>query len=115
MYVFLNISATRFRKISFAILYHALAVKNDTQMTKEIDFSFLYTLMLRFIVFYAIFQTLWSIHIFHCIWSNDDVIKSKHFPRNWLFVRGIHRIPHTKASDAELWCFLWSASEYTVE
>ena len=29
-------------------------------------------------------------------------------------VRGIHRsrwIPHTKASNAELWCFLWSASE----
>ena len=24
-------------------------------------------------------------------------------------------IPHTKASDAELWCFLWSASELTVE
>ena len=38
----------------------------------------------------------------------DDVIKWKHFPRNWPFVRGIHRsrwIPHTKASDAELWCF----------
>ena len=36
------------------------------------------------------------------------------FPRNWPFVRGIHRsrwIPHTKASDAEFWCFLWSASE----
>ena len=30
----------------------------------------------------------------------DDVIKWKH---RW--------IPHTKASDAELWCFLWSASE----
>ena len=45
---------------------------------------------------------------------HDDVIKWKHFPRNWPFVRGIHRsrwIPHTKASDAELWCFLWSASE----
>ena len=27
-----------------------------------------------------------------------------------------HRwIPHTKASDAELWCFLWSAPEPTVE
>ena len=29
-------------------------------------------------------------------------------PRNWPFVRGIHQsrwIPHTKASDAELWCF----------
>ena len=24
-------------------------------------------------------------------------------------------IPHTKASDAELWCFLWSASEQTIE
>ena len=46
--------------------------------------------------------------------SSSDVIKWKHFPRNWPFVRGIHRsrwIPHTKASDAELWCLLWSASE----
>ena len=37
--------------------------------------------------------------------EHDDVIKWKHFPRNWPFVRGIHRsrwIPHTKASDAEL-------------
>ena len=24
-------------------------------------------------------------------------------------------IPYTKASDAELWCFLWSVSKYTVE
>ena len=34
---------------------------------------------------------------------HDDVIKWKHFPRNWPFVRGIHRsrwIPHTKASGA---------------
>ena len=46
--------------------------------------------------------------------SHDDVIKWKHFPRNWPFVRGIHRsrrIPHTKASDAGVWCFPWSASE----
>ena len=45
---------------------------------------------------------------------HDDVIKWKHFPRYWPFVRGIHRsrwIPHTKASDAELWCLLWSAPE----
>ena len=38
----------------------------------------------------------------------------KHFPRYWHFVRGIHRsrwIPRTKASDAELWCFLWSTPE----
>ena len=46
--------------------------------------------------------------------THDDVIKWKHFPRYWPFVRGIHRsrwIPRTKASDAALWCFLWSASE----
>ena len=48
-------------------------------------------------------------HYYH-----DDVIKWKHFPRTSPFVRGIHWdrwIPHTKASDAELLCFRWSASE----
>ena len=51
----------------------------------------------------------WLLHATH-----DDVIEWKHFPRYWPFVRGIHRsrlIPRTKASDAELWCFLWSAFE----
>ena len=45
---------------------------------------------------------------------NDYGIKWKHFPRFWPFVRGIYRhrwIPLTKASDAERWCFLWSAPE----
>ena len=46
-----------------------------------------------------------------CIYQgHDDVIKWKHFPRCWPFVRGIHGnrwIPRTKASDAEL----YSASE----
>ena len=41
-----------------------------------------------------------------CIENHDDVIKWKHFPRYWPFVRGIPRSPvnspHTKASDAEL-------------
>ena len=37
--------------------------------------------------------------------QHDDVIKWKHFPRYWPFVRGIHRSPvnsPTKASDVEL-------------
>ena len=37
--------------------------------------------------------------------SHDDLIKWKHFPPYWPFVRGIHRSPvnsRTKASDAEL-------------
>ena len=45
---------------------------------------------------------------------HDDVIKWKHFPRYWPFVReftGRRWIPRTKASDAELWCFFLSASE----
>ena len=54
----------------------------------------------------------------HGISWHDDVVKWKHFPRYWPFVRGINRswwIPSTKASDAELSCFLWSAPEWTVE
>ena len=48
---------------------------------------------------------------------HDDVIKWKHFPRYWLFGEstGDRWIPLTKASDAELWCFLWSAPEQTVK
>ena len=43
---------------------------------------------------------------------HDDVIKWKHFPRHWPFVIG--ELPAQKVSDAELWCFLWSAPEPTV-
>ena len=46
--------------------------------------------------------------------NHDDVIKWKHFPRYWPFVRGIHRSPVNsphKGQWRELWCFLWSASE----
>ena len=45
---------------------------------------------------------------------NDDVIKWKHFTRHWPLwweFTGHQQIPLTKASDAELWCFLWSAPE----
>ena len=42
---------------------------------------------------------------------HEDVIKWKHFPRYCPFeFTGPRWIPHTKASDAELWWFLWSAS-----
>ena len=48
----------------------------------------------------------------HCHGIHDDVIKWKQFPRYWPFGRGIHR--SSKASDAELWCFLWSEVEQTI-
>ena len=33
------------------------------------------------------------ISTFTIFWIHDDVIRWKHFPRNWPFVRGIHRGP----------------------
>ena len=44
-----------------------------------------------------------QVGIRNMIWTNDDVIKWKHFPRYWPFVRGIRWIPRTKARDPELW------------
>ena len=47
---------------------------------------------------------------------HDDVIKWKHFRVTGPLWGQCHRqIPPTKASDAELWCFLWSPPEQTVE
>ena len=51
------------------------------------------------------------------ILMHDDVIKWKHSTRYWPLCgefTGHRWIPHTKASDAELWCFLWSAPEQKV-
>ena len=46
--------------------------------------------------------------------QHDDVIKWKHFPRNWPLsgeFTGHRWIPHTKACNAGLWCFLRFALE----
>ena len=48
---------------------------------------------------------------YSAVHEHDDVIEWKHFLRYWPLMRGIRWIPITKASDAELWCFLWSAPE----
>ena len=48
----------------------------------------------------------------------DDVIKWKHFHVTdplWGDSNGHRCIPFTKASDAGLWCFLYSAPEQTIE
>ena len=44
----------------------------------------------------------------HACAQHDDVTKWKYFPRFWPLVWWI---PLINASDAELWCFLWSAPE----
>ena len=69
----------------------------------------------RFFIASLLLPNLWpTIVPKHCI--HDDVIKWKHFLCYWPFVRGIHRwIPRTKVSDAELWYFLRSAPEQTIE
>ena len=48
-------------------------------------------------------MTLWNGNIF-CV--TDPL---------WGESSGQRRIPLTQASDAELWCFLWSAPEYSIE
>ena len=50
-----------------------------------------------------------------CNTNHGDVIKWKHFPCYWPSVRGVHWSLVKRASDAELWCFLWSAPEQTIE
>ena len=53
----------------------------------------------------------WSLQQWH-ISFHDDIIKWKHFPHHWPLWGDFtsHRwIPLTKASDVELWFFLWSA------
>ena len=61
--------------------------------------------------FYQLFPDLYAT-------LHDDVIKWKHFPRYWPFVRGIHRSavnsPHKGQWRGTLMFFL-SAPEYTVE
>ena len=72
------------------------------------------TLIIRNFSQYIIFFTWWRHQPIHHFALHDDVIKWKYFPRYWPFVRGMHRSPVNsppKASDAELWCFLSSASE----
>ena len=39
----------------------------------------------------------------HCVTTHDDVIKWKHFPRYWPFVRGIHRSPVNSLHKGQ-WC-----------
>ena len=50
--------------------------------------------------------------------AHYDVIQWKHFPRYWFLwgeFTGHRWIPLTKASDAELGCFLWSVPKQTAE
>ena len=50
--------------------------------------------------------------------NHDDVIKWRHFPRYWSFVREIHRSPVNsphKGQWREALNFLWSVTEQTIE
>ena len=63
---------------------------------------------------YSIIMRIWCLTlVLPCsITEYHDVIKRKHFPRYWPFCgefTGHRWITLTKASDAELWCPLWSA------
>ena len=49
---------------------------------------------------------------------HEDIIKWKHFPRYWPFVRGINRSPVQSPHKGQwrgAWCFLWSAPKQKIE
>ena len=87
----------------------------DWWLTSRIDVMFCWCLLLEKCKTFTTAITHSLIQIDQFGWQyHDDVIKWKYFPRHWPVVRGIHRsrwFPRTKASDAELWCSLWSAPE----
>ena len=64
--------------------------------------------MKKMILFYWISEKLCTLTMM----TSSNI--TQHFALYWTFVRGIHRsrwIAPTKASDVELWCFIWSAPE----
>ena len=66
----------RNREFKIDILYDADNIYSN---------AFTYLLIVCIVIFYGF---IFAIPLHH-----DDVIKWKHFPRNWPFVRGIHRSP----------------------
>ena len=107
---------------SFASILHILlwARKNVQSFAKNI-IPIGKSSLLTGRIYFATVQDMHACHwplslVIHveCVVMHDDVIKWKHFPRvtGHLCVEftGPRWIPRTKASDAELWCFLWSAS-----
>ena len=61
---------------------------------------------------YSNYSAFWWVSLYNACKGRDDVIKWKHFPRYRPFMSGIRRSYSLhKASDAEVWCFLWSAPE----
>ena len=103
-----------------------VAAKSHQAITwTKIDFSELNSSQ-SLVVFYSKYISFSKMHIkipskwlhlgsaLNFSWLRHQI--GKYFPRHWSFFRGIHQwIPITKAGDAELWCFLWSTPEQTVE
>ena len=50
-----------------------------------------------------------SVWTVRCISQHGDVIKWKHFPLYWTFVRGIHRLPMDSPHKGQ-WCGAWMFS-----
>ena len=60
-------------------------------------------------IFYVRGPNHWDVPEKNKVPIHDDVIKWRHFPRHRPFT--VRWIPLTKASDAQFWCFRWSAFE----
>ena len=108
--------------LNFILRYEIVEYNNCIQISLiHVDVVEPYYTVLKNIALHGYKSKLWNVIVMtpnealfkHKIY-HDDVIKWKHFPRYWPFVwesTGHRWILLTKASDAELWCFRWSAPE----
>ena len=120
IHTFVDINSSVGRRIKFVVIATQSGRDNPTHRTVATDCFVSFTNLYGIAVYgycLDISPSRVSISIVE-IASHDDVIKWKHFPRNWPFVRGIHRSPANPPYKSQ-WrgalCFLWSAPEWTVE
>ena len=121
-YFIIHVLVTRSAKRNLNI-YQAMLISKSSNESADIDTE---TLSVKYLACHkvvSIFNVLCQRFPKHCpINDIPQVFKNiswwrKH-PRYWPFVgefTGHRWIPLTKASDAELWCSLWSAPDPTIE
>ena len=77
-------------------LKHCIAYSTSRKHTKYLAKCYILVLCCCMYIYTSMLVCIYLsiyMHICVCVGYHDDVIKWKHFPRNWPFVREIHRSP----------------------
>ena len=92
-----------------------MKMNNKTYQATSLILNFFKYVSVKGVLLEDIYQL---INVFEIGYKLDDFIKWKHFRVTfplWREFTGDRWIPLTNASDAELWCFLWSVPEQMGE